>query len=323
YFAFLPVLVQQVAFAWVVWRGRSPQDPVARDRRRALVRGWLTATALIAVTLIPLVPILHGQFAAYTNRSDGLVPGQAGANSSTIGGAISIYAVGANLIWGIWGYHADGVMVQIAALWPLVMLLALLLLGRGRSGPSVLLLGLVVVPMTMLFVIGSIKRDLFELRYFSGAVPAMLLLGARLVTSTTRRRVAGITAAGVLTATMAAGLVDQQLNGANPRLYDFRGALAKVHEIDTDTAGGTRPIVLYEPAYLADVIAYYAPDIDAMPLGSPLPADAGTVWVVATDRVVGAKDSSAKVGSALAQLEQKRDLVDTINRPNVHVWELR
>ncbi|MCU1398075.1 MAG: hypothetical protein JWN62_1184, partial [Acidimicrobiales bacterium] len=256
YFAFLPVLVQQVGFAWVVWRDRAPQDPVARDRRRALVRGWLMATVLIAVTLIPLLPILHGQFAAYTNRSDGLVPGQAGANSSTIGGAISIYAVGANLIWGIWGYHADGVMVQIAALWPLVMLLGLLLLGRGRSGPSVLLLGLVVVPMAMLFVIGSIKRDLFELRYFSGAVPAMLLLGARLVTSTTRRRVAGITAAGVLTATMAAGLVDQQLNGANPRLYDFRGALAKVHEIDTNTTGGTgRPIVLYEPAYLADVIA--------------------------------------------------------------------
>lgn len=320
YFAFLPVMVQQVAFAWVVWRRRGD-----RERRRALVRGWLAASALIAVALIPMVPILHGQFTAYTHRSSGLVPGQAGANSSTIGGAISIYAVGANLIWGIWGYHADGVMVQIAALWPLVMLAALVLLGRGRSGPSVLLLSLVVVPMTMLFVIGSMKRDLFELRYFSGAVPAMLLLGARLVTATTRRKVAGLVAAGVLTLTMAAGLVDQQLNGANPRLYDFQGALAVVHEIDAEasTAASGRPVLLYEPSYLADVIAYYAPDIDARPLGSKVPAGAGTVWVLATDRVLGAEDSSAKVGSVLADLQQTRQLVDIITRPNVRVWELR
>ena len=116
------------------------------------------------------------------------MPGQAGAGSSTLGGTISIYAVGANLIWAVLGYHADGAMVQIAALWPLLMLLALVMLGRGRSGPSVLLLALVVVPMAALFVVGSLKRDLFELRYFSGAVPAMLLLAARVVTSTTVRR---------------------------------------------------------------------------------------------------------------------------------------
>ena len=88
----------------------------------------------------------------------------------------------------MWGYHSDGVMEQIAALWPLLMLLALVVLGRGRSGPSVLLVALVVVPMAALFLIGSVKRDLFELRYFSGAVPAMLLLMARLVTATTKRR---------------------------------------------------------------------------------------------------------------------------------------
>ena len=172
------------------------------------------------------------------------------------------------------------------------------------------------------------KRDLFELRYFSGAVPAMLLLGARLVTSTTRRRVAGIAAAAVLTVTMTVGLVDQQLNGANPRLYDFRGALSLVHRGDADdaVAGAVatgEPILLYEPSYLADVIAYYAPDIRALPLGSPIPAGTGTVWVLATDRVVGAEDSSAKVGSVLADLQHDRQLVTTIDRPNVHVWELK
>ncbi len=321
YFAFLPVMVQQFGFAWVLWRDRRD-----RARVRSLARGWLSASALILVALIPLVPILQAQFGAYSNRSDGLVPGQAGANSSTIGGAISVYAVGANLIWGIWGYHADGVMVQIAALWPLIMLLLLVLLGRGRSGPSVLLLGLFVLPMAALFLIGSIKRDLFELRYFSGAVPAMLLLGARLVTATTKRRVALLAAAGVLTATMAVGLVDQQLNGANPRLYDFQGALAQVHEgiRDEPAAGGNgEAVLLYEPSYLGDVIAYYAPDIRALPLGSRLPEGTGAVYVLATERVLNAEDTSAKVGSALADLERDRTLVDRFDRPNVRVWELR
>ena len=147
--------------------------------------------------------------------------------------------------------------MQIAAFWPLLMLLALLLLGRGRSGSSVLLLGLVVVPMAALFLVGSMKRDLFELRYFSGAVPAMLLLGARLVTSTTRRRLAAGVAAGALTAAMFVGLVDQQLNGANPRLYDFQGALDRIDERRADG-----DVLLYEPSYLADVIEYYAPDVD-------------------------------------------------------------
>ena len=103
----------------------------------------------------PVIPILQTQYAAYANRGIGLIPSQAGAGSSTIGGTISIYAVGANLIWAFFGYHADGAMVQIAALWPLLMLLAFVMLGRGRSGPSLLLLALVVVPMAALFAIGS------------------------------------------------------------------------------------------------------------------------------------------------------------------------
>jgi hypothetical protein len=150
--------------------------------------------------------------------------------------------------------------------------------------------------MTMLFVIGSMKRDLFELRYFSGAVPAMLLLGARLVTATTRRRVAGLVAAGVLTLTMAAGLVDQQLNGANPRLYDFQGALAAVHQIDAEpnTAAAGRPVLLYEPSYLADVIAYYAPDIDAR--FDPVLCEAHLDRAAAFDAAVLIRDGERRVG---------------------------
>lgn len=317
YFALLPFAVQQLAFAVIAvrrWRA-----PATSDSPRTFVRNWLAATALVAAMIAPLLPILHEQFIAYTNRSDGLVPGQAGAASSAIGGTISIYAVGANLIWAIWGYHADTTMVQLTAFWPLLMLLVLVLLGRNRSQRTLLLAALVVVPLAALFLVGSRKRDLFELRYFSGAVPALILLSARLVTILARAR--RVLAAGVVVAaaTLSAGLLDQQLNGANPRLYDFQGALEEVHRTDS----GPRAVLLYEPAYLGDVIDYYAPDLDTRPLGSPVPDDASTVWVLASENVLGDEAISGRIGHVLAELTEQRTEANVIRRPNVRVWELR
>lgn len=314
YFAILPIVVQQLAFAVAAWRLRGDRPGLVR-----FARGWAASAALVVAAMLPLLPILHDQWMHYSNRSSGLVPGQAGAASSTIGGTISVYAVGANLIWAVWGYHADTTMVQLAALWPLLMLLGLVLLGRGRSGRSVLLLGLVVVPLAALFIVGGAKRDLFELRYFSGAVPVVLLICARVITAITRARAVLLVAAALAAATFSAGLIDQQLNGANPRLYDFEGALAEVHARD----GGTRAVLIYSPDYLGDVIAYYAPDLDTRPLGSDIPADASTVWVLASENVLDVAASSGRIGGVLADLEQDRALVSTIRRPNVRVWELR
>jgi len=311
YFGIMPILVQQAAFGWALWQGR-------RDRARTsrLARGWVLSSLVVAVLILPMIPILQAQLAAYGNRGVGLAPSQAGAGSSVIGGTISVYAVGANLIWAFLGYHADGPMVQIAALWPLLMLLAFVMLGRGRSGPSLLLLALVAVPMGTLFAIGSLRNDLFELRYFCGAVPAMLLLAARVVTATTVRRAAVVTAGCALTALMVVGLVDQQLNGANPRLYDFEGAFDHIE-------AGVRPgdVVVYEPDYLSEVVAYYGPTLDEQPVDAPV-ADGTTVWVVATEKVLAEKRSSAKLGTFLAGLEQTRTVTDTSAFPNVTVWRL-
>jgi uncharacterized membrane protein len=312
YFAVLPVFVQQVAFAIAIWRDRRD-----RQRRRMLLRGWLISSATVAVAMLPLLPILLDQYASYSNRGTGLSPGQAGAGASTFGSTISIYAVGANLIWATLGYHADGVMVQLAALWPLLMLLALVMLGRGRSGRSAFLLALVVVPMAALFVVGSMKRDLFELRYFAGAVPAMLLLGARIVTSTVARRGPLLVSAAVASLALSVALVDQQLNGANPRLYDFEGALA---EIGRRAEPGD--VVLFEPNYLAEVVDYYAPGVEARPVGTKLGQFDGKVFVLATERVINAEDTSARLGFELAVLDRQLDIVDTFERPNVRVWEL-
>ena len=265
-----------------------------------------------------MIPILRTQLEAYGNRGAGLVPGQAGAGSSAIGGTISIYAVGANLIWAVLGYHADGVMVQLAALWPLLMLLGLVMLGRGRTGRSMLLLALVVVPMAALFLVGSLKRDLFELRYFSGAVPAMLLLGARIVTATTVRRATVAFTACVLTGLMVVGLVDQQVNGANPRLYDFQGAFDEItaqrRRRATSCCTNRRTWPRSSPTTRRASTA--------RPVGSSIPDGVG-VWVVATERVVDAEDTSARLGTELVDLEQGRQVVETFQRPNVRVWELR
>lgn len=311
YFAVLPILVQQAAFAAVAWSRRHD-----RRQRRRLLLGWAGSTLVVAVALAPMLPLLADQLAAYRNRGAGLVPGQAGAGNSSFGGAVSIYALGANLIWALLGYHADGVMVQLAALWPLLMLVVLVLLGRGRSKVSLLLAALIVVPLGALFAIGSIKRDLFELRYFSGAVPAMLLLTARFVTATTRRRAVAAVTATVVVGAMTVGLVDQQLNGANPRLYDFEGAFRRI-----EAEAGPDDVVLYEPSYLAEVVEYYAPDLDSRPVGAEVPNDA-RVWVVSTDRIVNTEASAAALGGVLSDLQQHRDLVDRFGVPNVRVWEL-
>ena len=314
YFAVFPVAVQQLAFVAVWFRRRRDTTAVRR-----LLRGWLPSVALIALATLPLLPILVDQINGYSNRSSGLVPGQAGAGNSDLDGAISVYTVAANLVWGIWGYHSDGTMLLLTAFWPLVMLLVLVLLGRGRSDRTFLLIGLVVVPLTALFVVGSMKRDLFELRYFSGGVPALLLLAARLVTVTTRAPRAAAAAAAVAVASLTTGLVDQQLNGANPRLYDFQGAIEVVDGVDASDDA----VLFYAPEYLGDVISYYAPDLDIRPLGAPVPDGASTVWVLASERVLNAEATAARVGAVLSDIEQERTLIRVVHRPNVRVWELR
>ncbi len=312
YFAVLPIAVQQLAFAAAWWSRRRD----GHERRRLLL-GWLVSTLVVLVAVAPMLPLLRDQIAAYGDRGAGLVPGQAGAGNSTIGDGVSIYALGANLIWATLGYHADGAMVQLAALWPLLMLGALALLGRGRSRVSV-----AVARADRRADRCAVRRRLDEAR----PVRAALLLGSRPGATAADRPLRHrhhATGAGgrrhgrSVLAAMSVGLVDQQVNGANPRLYDFEGAFARIH-----AEAGPHDVVLYEPSYLAEVVDYYSPDIEAHSVGTPVP-DGVTVWVLSTDRVVNAEASSARLGAELAHLEQGRDVVEQFRVPNVVVWELR
>src|SRR3546814_3379516 len=81
----------------------------------------------------------------------------------------------------------------------------------------------------------------------SSDLPLLLLVIARGATSAARTRLATVSLTVALLALRTAGLVDQQLNGTNPRLYDFRGAVA---EIEPTAQPGD--VLAYAPDYLED-----------------------------------------------------------------------
>lgn len=313
WFAVLPLAVQFGAAVVAWWRARGTPEG------RRVAKGTAAAFVVTAAAVAPLSPLLREELTAYTNRRGEAAPNVAG-NVASSHDPVSVYAVIANGIWAVWGYHADRAMTQVGALWPFGMLAALAALGRGRSRATTLVLAAALVPGLVLFGVAVVKRDLFELRYFALAVPLLLVLLARSVTAVFHKRWLVTGAATLALATMALGLFDQQLNGANPRRYDFAGAMAQV---EREAQPGD--VVLYEPVYLADVLAYYGPDLDRRPLGDldRVPDDAG-IFIVATDRVADVRATTARVGDALARIEQDgRTVADRSRHPNVTVWELR
>jgi hypothetical protein len=311
YFALLQVAVQQATFVISFWQRRG--------NRWRLGLGWAASMVVIVLLLVPLRPVFLSQLHSYLDHSAGLaLPAQAGLGAQQQQQSqLSVYAFIANLIWGLWGYHADTTMAQIVAMWPLGMLLLLVLLGRGYSAMSMLLLSVAAVPALALFGVGLVQRNLFELRYFVGAVPVGLLLMARLASSTDNRGPRRLIVALVVV-TLVVGLADQQLNGANPRLYDFRGALALV-------AARARPgdVVVYEPEFIGPVVDYYAADLDATPVstGLSLPQHGHRVFVVGS--FLDEPDSATQIGTALHQLSEHGRPAGEFRRPNVEVWEFQ
>jgi hypothetical protein len=311
YFAVLLIAAQQLAFVAAAWRNRPA--------RRRLLRGWAVSAAAFVLLVAPLLPFAYHQFAVNqaSGRGFGSTPSQAGG---AIAGEThpSLYAFLANGVWAIWGYHADATMIDLVALWPLGMLLALFLLGRGWSRASSLLTGLAFLPAAVLFAVGQQKSDLFDLRYFIGAVPLLLLLAGRGLSGFTSSLGPRLGLAAVVGASLIAGLVDQQANNDNPRRYDFRAA---IHAIEASARPGA--IVLYNPIYLSQVVRYYGPRLDARPLVQGLPRghDAKQVFVLGS--FFDHRQIAARTGLTIYQLKHSRKLVRRIDSGNVRVWEFR
>jgi hypothetical protein len=314
YFALVPIAIQQVVFAVVAWKRAQAGKPV----RDLLVGTWLTWLALL-VAAAPLASFAAEQF----SHSQAAGMGFGGAPSAAAplsipGSSASLYAILSNFVWAVWGYHANSTMLRIAALWPLLMLLSLALMGQRRSDSTRVVLALALGPVLVLLLIGLVKRDLFEIRYFIATVPVMILLLARATAGGPRRRMPAIVGTAALGLTLVIGLADQQLNPNNPRDFDFRGALEKIRS--EAKPGDT---VLYAPDYLRDVVGYYSPGVrteslsDAMAHGMPTHGHVFLMGSFLTD-----PGTAAQVGSGRYQLSRHpHKLIRTINREQIHIWE--
>jgi hypothetical protein len=313
YFGVFLVLALQLAFV-----------PAVLRRRRELGGRWnpvlalAGTTALMAVLLAPLVSFALDQFTANESAGRGFQqPAQAGGDVAETGNEISAYSAITNVVWALWGYHAGSTMASFGALWPLALLLMLLLLGRGGSPPTRRVAAAALVPPVLLTLLATQKPFLFEVRYALPAVPFLVLLGGRAIASWPHGRRASLVAACLATVTLLGGLADQQLNGTNPRFYDFEGALAEVS--DRARAGD---VLLYEPMYLDNVVEYYAPGLDARPLNTErLPEVRRDRRVYLLGSFLDKPQSRQALVTARRRLDRRAEVSDRVRRSQVRVWE--
>jgi O-antigen/teichoic acid export membrane protein len=307
YFGILFVGTQQLAFAIAMTRGALP------------LRRYMAWSALLALLIAPLVPFALDQFSANESAGRGFQqPSQAGGSVEP-GAAPGAYAALTNLAWAVLGYHSNATMTALAAMWPLGVLLALALLGRGRSWPTLLVVACALAPAVGLFVLGQLKPFVFEVRYFIGAVPLALVLIARAVTSWPRRPVAVAGACAAVAAVMALGLADQQLNGSNPRVYDFKSALSRIE-------GRAEPgdVIVFTPQYLDHVVAYYEDEgLKMQPLedGLPAPRRGHKLFLLASFQDKPQYRTAAQ--DAVRTLSRRHELVRRDRVPQILTWEFR
>jgi len=259
--------------------------------------------------LVPLLVFAHHQYQVTT--------GAAGSPSGTYD-LLSFYSVLANMAWSLWGYQPDATTVLLAAMWPLFLLGSLVLLGRGGSRQTMSLAAAAIALVLLLILVSAFDRSLFEVRNFLILVPLVLLLIARLVTGWIRQPRARLLVAGAIVATMLVGLADQQLNKANPRLFDFRGAIQ-----DITANGGPNSLVLYEPSDMRYVLEYYAPGLRSQPLSARISAEreGSPVFVLASFQ--GNKAFFDETNKAVGRLTFFRTLVHRFTTPQTIVWEFQ
>jgi len=318
YFAALVVATLHAGTAWQLWQARRHGEDV-----KPRLLGWLGALALTALLLAPLAHFALSQFHANEAAGRGFdqSPSQAGGDVDGGRQGPGVYSALTNLVWAVWGYHSNSTMAALTALWPALMLGALLLLGRGRPGRSGLVAAVAVVPALGMTVLGEAKPFLFEARYFIALTPMVLLLMARATTGWTASRTGALLATGAAVASLGVGTADQQLNRSNPRLYDFKGALARI-----DSQAKPGDVVLYEPDYLGDLVRYMQPGLRAVPLDKGIPkADPRhrrRVFLLAS--FLDLKQYSDGTAKGLTQLSRGgRKQIDHFKKPQVKVWVYR
>ncbi|MGI8430519.1 MAG: glycosyltransferase family 39 protein [Solirubrobacteraceae bacterium] len=304
YFGLLLVGMQQLIFIGILVHRRRNHEPLS-----PLALGVAYSAALLAMQLVPLIVFAHHQYQSTS--------GAAGSPSGTYD-LLSFYSVLANLAWSLWGYQPDGTTVLLAAMWPLFLLGSLALLGRGGSRQTMTLAVAAIALVAVLIFVSTFDRSLFELRNFLLLVPLVLLLIARLVTGWIRKPRARLLVAGAVVATLLVGLADQQLNQANPRLFDFRGAIQSLK-----VGAGPNSLVLFEPSDMRYVLEYYAPELRGQPLSQAVSArrEGSPVYVLASFQ--SNKAFFDQTNKVVGQLTFFRKLVHRFKTPQTIVWEFQ
>ena len=170
----------------------------------------------------------------------------------------------------------------------------------------------------LLIVASVFDHSLFEVRNFLVLVPLVLLLLARLITGWIRNPRARLLVAGGVALTLLIGLTDEQLNKANPRLFDFSGAIA-----DIRANAGPSSLVLYEPGDMRYVLEYYAPQLHSQPLTSGVSAarEGSPVFVLASFQKN--RQFFNETNKVVGQLTFFRHLVRRFKTPQTIVWEFQ
>jgi uncharacterized membrane protein len=308
WFATLAVGTEVLILAWVLLRGD--------ERRRSLTR-LAVATASVAAVCAPGVPLLLVQF--HNNQANGLGFGSHGSANTT--GSFSPYGFFNNGVWSFFGYHSDAVIATLVAIWPLGILGVVLVLGRGRSRSNRILLVIIAVPMAIVFLASGLtaaSRSLFEVRYFIEAVPALYLLLAGAVWTMTPNVLIRRVFAGIILVALITGLVTQQGDSQNPRLYGYNAAFTQISSV-------ARPgdVILYAPSYLNVDVAYFEPSIKAEAVTTVIPKVPASkqIFIVGSFNFTGANQANAATLRLVYTLERTRHLGVVFNAPNVTVWE--
>ncbi len=307
YFGLWQVAFQQAVFVVVLvvrWRRHRSAGPLAL--------AWVVSAVIILATLVPLAALAHQQFSVHQSTGQAFGVTVKGADSGSIG----IYSVLTNVAWGFIGYHSDAAMATMVALWPVGMLIALGLLGRRPRPVSFYLVGAVVTPIALMFALGMLKSNLFEIRYMSTIVPVLFLLTARAVTAVVVSQRVTVIVTLALVVVLCVGLVDQQTSSTNPRRYDFREA---VHLVDAQARPGD--IVYFRPSDLWSVVGYYGPGLHARSLSAdpPLPSDGHRVFLITSPSLMDGTTDQAAVTSAIDELGAYGVLIEDRSFPNVRV----
>ncbi len=308
YFGLLQVGAEVSAIgALLLMRRRSEPGPM-------LVKRALAAAAGLALLTAPLLPYAYRSLARSAGHPlNGVAPATGGGGS---GGSLSIYNLLALFNWALWGYHSNGVMSDLNAVWPALMLLVLLLLGRGLGAPTLLLAWCVTAPVALLFAAGLYQPNLFDIRYAAGVVPLLIVLAATLVARTTRTWTATTVATGLLVVLSVVALVDQQYDWGNPRLFDFEHTVSWI-------TNRYQPgdVILYGPNGIGNVIQYYAGSVPAELAVSGAGRGARQVFLLIVPPLYGTDTTAEAVTIYEAGLGRK--VIGRDRGANVDVWEFQ